>query len=358
MQNDHSVAVREMRPGEEKALLAAARLAFIHSPLEQLAISKPKSALVAEVDRVPAGAMFLHIYGSGQKKTGYLEIGFVVKAFRGQGIGRVLYSGAIQYLREQGCDCVAAVVLDDNAASWMPLKSSGLEPSTLAGLVRSLGFGRAAALWLRTLFCLACGAQFWIDRPAKSRGSLRELAAFLCVNLLLFLPRLAWVTRQPGQIALALSAYLFVLAAGILFGGAGCLVAGGRWRVSFPRGGALLTPLLNSVGAVFPMVGHWVPESPQATRESRRALGVQAAVEWVGMLALFALGALLLGGNRFFQLSATFAASLLVYRVLFFMPFGGGRVWRWSKPVFSVLACISLGLIAVIVSGVFSPGYS
>ena len=58
MQCDNSVVFRDMKPGEEKALLRAARQAFIHSPFEQVGISKPKLALVAEVDGAIAGAMF------------------------------------------------------------------------------------------------------------------------------------------------------------------------------------------------------------------------------------------------------------------------------------------------------------
>lgn len=255
MQNEPSIMIREMKPGEEKALLGAARRAFIHSPLEQLGISKPKSALVAEVDGAVAGAMFLRVFGTGKKKTGYLDVGFVAKEYRGLGIGRTLYPAAVEHLRGTGCDHVAAMVIDDNVASWKSLENQGFGTPSLIELVRFLGFGRAMSLWLRTLFCIACGARLWIDGAVKKRNSMQELLSFLFVNLLLFLPALIRLADRPDRLIYMLLAYPSVLLAGILFGGIGCLAAGGQWHIAFPRGGALLTLLLNSIGAVFPMVG-------------------------------------------------------------------------------------------------------
>lgn len=257
MQDTHSVQIRDMRSGEEKALLGEARQAFIHSPLEQLGISKPKFALVAEVDGAIAGAMFLRMIGTGENKTGYLDVGFIKKGYRGLGLAKTLYPAAIQRLREFGCDCVCAQVLDDNAASWKPLQNQGFSTPTLAGMVKRMGLGRAISCWFQTLYCIACGSRLWMDGPAKERGSGKEFASFLCVNLLLFLPRLIQLTAQPEQLLSTALAYLAVLFAGVFFGGIGCLVAGGEWRFAFPRGGALLTLLLNAVGVTFPMVGRW-----------------------------------------------------------------------------------------------------
>lgn len=340
--------VRDMKPGEEKALLRIARRAFIHSPLEQVGISKPESALVAEVDGVVAGAMFVRVFGAGPKKTGYLEAGFVVKAYRGLGIGRVLYPAAIERLLELGCGPITAMVIDDNAASWKLLENQGFGTPTLTEMARSLGFGRAALLWLRTLLCAASGSRFWMSGPVKARSSLQELLSYLWVNVLLFLPGLIQLTAHPDRLIHTLLAYPFVLLSGVLFGGIGCLAAGDAWRFSFTRGGAAITLLLNSLGTAFPMVGRWYLREPRATKACSRAMGVQAAVEWIGMLLLFALGAFPLKDNEFFYRCAALTANLLIYRMIPFMPFcsfGGARVWSWNKLAFALLAAATVLLV-------------
>lgn len=352
MQGNTSVVVRDMKPGEEKTLLHMARQAFVHSPMEQLGISKPKAALVAEVNGEIAGAMFLHVYSAANKKTGYLDVGFVAKQYRGLGIGRQLYPAATQRLVEMGCEPVAAMVIDDNVASWKSLENQGFGTPSLTGLVRKLGFGRFLRLWLQTLFCIACGANFWMSGPVKKRSSAQEFASFLLVNLLLFLPRLLQLTARPDELVNTLLAYPAVLALGAVFGALGCLAARGAWRFSFVRGGLLLTLLLSSFGTVFPMVGRWYLKEPQATKESRRALGVQAMVEWVGMLLLFCLGAFLVQQTAFFYHCAAIAANLLVYRLIPFMPFGsfgGGRVWGWNKAAFAALAVATAALLFVVI---------
>ena len=348
MQSVPSVIIREMQSGEEKTLLHMARRAFIHSPLEQLVISKPKSALVAEVDGAIAGAMFLRIFGAGEKKAGYLDIGFVNKEYRGLGIARVLYPFATEFLREKGCDLVTAQVIDDNAASWKPLRNQGFGEPSLTGFVNLLGFGRAIRLWLQTHAFIACGSRLWIDSPVKKRGSVQELVSFLCMNLFLFLPWLIKLINQPNQFLAALLAYPSVLLVGVLFGGIGCLMTGGSWHFSFPRSGTLLTLLINIFGGLFPMVGRWYLEDPQATKQCRHSMGVQAAIEWAGMMVLFTLGTYLFKENAFLNYCTALTAQLLLYRMLPFLPFGGGRVWSWNKIVFSSFAIATITLIFIV----------
>lgn len=350
MQSDPPVIIRDMRPGEEKALLRAARRAFIHSPFEQVGISKPKSALVAEVNGSLAGAMFLRVFPSGEKKTGYLDVGFVVKEYRGHGIGRALYPAATERLRAMGCDPIAAMVIDDNVASWKSLENQGFGTPSLTGLVRKLGFVRAASIWLQTLLCAACGTNFWMSGPIKERSSAWELLSFLWVNMLLFAPALLQLISKPDLLLSTSLAYPSLLLASVLFGGIGCLIAGNTWRFSFPRGGMAVSLLLNSFGSVFPMVGRWYLKSSKATAGDRRAMGIQAIVEWIGMLLLFSLGAFLLKENDFLFQCASLSANLLIYHLIPFMPFGafgGARVWAWSKAAFALLAVVTIAVIIV-----------
>lgn len=346
MQHDGLVTIRDMKPGEEKMLVGAARKAFIHSPLEQLVISSPRSALVAEVEGCLAGAMFLRIIGKGEKKTGYLDIGFVVKEYRGRGIARILYPAAMEYLQKAGCGLIAAMVIDDNSASWKTLENQGFGKPSLTGLVRSMGLGRAVEFWFKTLMCIACGTHLWAKGLTKERRSPHELAVFLGVNVLLILP--GFFLHGRSDVFLFVLAYLSVLLAGVLFGGLGCLAAGGKWYFAFPRCGTLLTLFMNSIGGVFPMTGRWYPRNPQNTKECRRTMGIQAVVEWMGMILIFALGAFLLKDNLFLYRCATIAASLLVYRVILILPFGGGRVWNWSKLVFAALAAVTIILFMLL----------
>ncbi len=327
MPDKSSIIIRDMRPGEEDILIRMARRIF--SPMEQLGISRPRMALVAEVDGMVAGALFMHIYGK-ENKTGYLELAFITRKYRGRGIGNMLYPAASARLRDMGCETVTAMVRDDNPASWKLLAKQGFHVPTLCGLMREVGFARAFALWVQTILCAACGMNFWIDRPLKERGSLLELFTFLWVNIVLFTPAFFRFASEPGRIPAYLLAYLLALAAGVL-----------------ARGGALIPPLINAMGGAFPMLGRWYLTDVRATPECRRALGIQAAVEWIGMTGLFALGAFALRANTLLYQSAVFTLNLLLYRLIPVLPFGhfgGTRVWEWSKIVFAILAVSTLVL--------------
>lgn len=351
MQNEHTVAIRDMRPGEEKTLLDMARRAFSHSPMEQVAISKPKTALVAEVDGAIAGAMFIKVFAAAGAKTGYLDVGYVAKEYRGKGVGRVLYPAAVERLRAMGCRQIAALIIDDNAASWKPLQNMGFSTPSLSGLVRLLGIGPALSVWLRTFFCFAGGAQLWATGPKKERGSLQELASFLLVNLLLFVPGLLRAAGTPGLPVTRLLAYVAVLLVGVIFGGVGAALAGQSWRFGFPRGGALLPIICSAIGGVFPMVGRWYLKNPAPDEPSRRAMGVQATVEWLGLIALLAAYAVFRPGDSFVYQCASIAVNLLLFHVIPFMPFGafgGARVYAWSKAAYALLAAASVALLFLV----------
>lgn len=178
------------------------------------------------------------------------------------------------------------------------------------------------------------------------------MITFLLLNILLFVPRLIQISSEPTLLVNTLLAYPTVLVAGVLFGALGCAIAKNKWHFAFPRGGILISLLLNSIGVVFPMVGRWYLDDPQSTKVCRRAMGVQATIEWAGLLLIFCLGGFLLKDNPYVFQCASLVANLLVFRLIPFSPFGsfgGARVWNWNKAAFAGIAAVTLAIILIVV---------
>ncbi len=179
------ICIRAMAPEETETLMRYARQSF--SLIERLGVSRPKMAVVAMVDGEIAGAVFLKMFGMEQK-TGYMDLGFVRPEYRGKGVGNALYPAAIQALKDEGATLVAAMVKDDNVASWGLLKKQGFSLPNMVQLFRMMGFWNALSLWLNSLCCIASGMNMWISESLPEAKGGWEAAAFFCVNALLMTP--------------------------------------------------------------------------------------------------------------------------------------------------------------------------
>ncbi|MDL2234693.1 GNAT family N-acetyltransferase [Christensenellaceae bacterium OttesenSCG-928-L17] len=335
-----SVVLRDMVPGEEKVLYKAALKSF--SPVEALGASVPKRAVVATVDGEIAGAMFLAAFnGRGGQKIGYLSLGFIKKAYRGRGIGKQLFTAAVENQKTEGCNVITAMVKDDNVASWSLLERQGFSMPGFVAFFHEFGLTTGFMLWLKTLFCISCGMNFWVSKKIKPVKSFPEMLSYLSINLFfILLCELLASVKTDEAMAIPLLGGLIVLSASILFGYIGSLLSGGTWRFGLTRGGILISGALMLLGTFFPLLGRWYPADWQNTASQKKALGMQAACEWGLLLLFYGITLLFIGGTLQTQILQNLYV-LLLFRVVAVFPFehfGGGRVCRWSKSAFVLLS--------------------
>lgn len=352
MTGQGQVTIREMREGEGKTLYRLARKSF--NFMEALGASVPRHALVAEVNGEVAGAMLLKIYqGRGGRKIGYLDVGFVLPTYRGQGIGGLLYPAATTWLREAGCEPIGAMVKDDNVASWGLLARQNFGLVSYLRFFRQLGLLDGLRMALRTMFFVASGMNFWTDVPVtKQSGTGQEI-------LLAFLLMLGFQCARQGLRLLRGGtlrpeewiAGLLVMGVSVLGGWLGTRIAGGRWRFQVPRGGIAICFVLMFFGTYYPMLGHWYPEVWEKGANGRRHLGLAALVEWMALWLLLLLARFLFPAVLLGQLVVSYTSILLIFHVLAFYPFehfGGRRLLNWSLPLFIVLAVLTVVLFILL----------
>lgn len=185
--------VSELRPEEAAGLRKLACPNF--SVVEQLFLSKPKMGIVARSeDGKIAGAAFLVIANTAGKKTGCVDIIFVLPQYRGSGVAKLLYHGAVKTLHEKGCETVMALVRGDNSQSLRRIEAEGLRPVTLYQLCKSVGVKATVLLFIKTA-ALACATGCWIlsdskendlsDESSCTGGTGRNLLRIFLVNGLL-----------------------------------------------------------------------------------------------------------------------------------------------------------------------------
>ncbi|MDL2235683.1 GNAT family N-acetyltransferase [Christensenellaceae bacterium OttesenSCG-928-L17] len=342
-----AVVLREMLPEEGKALYKAALKSF--SPVEAMGASVPKHAVVAAVSGEIAGSVFLTTFrGRNGQKIGYLNLGFIQKAYRGRGIGKQLYAYAVEKLKAEGCDVVTAMVKDDNVASWSLLERQGFSMIGLVALFRTFGFATGLLLWLKTLLCISCGMNFWVSETCKPAKSLSELFSFLSVNLGFILLYALLISKNTGRaLSVSLPAGLIALVASILFGYIGTLLCGGTWRFGLTRGGLLISSAIMLSGSFFPLLGRWYPAVWENTAAQKTQLGIQAACEWGLLLLFYHITFFFMGGALQTSILQNLH-GLLLFRVIAVFPFahfGGARVWRWNKATFALFAAATLASI-------------
>jgi len=340
-----NVQLRDMLPGEAEILLKIGKQFF--SPIERMGMPIPQNALVAAVDGNIAGALFYKVFeGKNAAPVVYIDLAYVVKEYRGMGIGELLYHTGIERIKEQGYETITAMVADDNAASWKLFGKEGFERASFTEMVKALGFVGSLKLWVHTIYCISCGMNMWASIVAKSRKSWSEIATFLALNMLLITPFSIIYGHLNRQSPLpALLAYLSVLAISIVSGFIGCLTVKERWRFGFTRGGLLISLPLQLFGIIFPVMGRWYPSRFNKTKHNRKILGIEAVVEWLGLLSFSVISLINSEGSIYWQWMNSFLNAMLFYHIAAIFPFahfGGRRVLNWSKGLYILLVILSL----------------
>lgn len=342
--HESGVTIREMRPDEATSLYRLAKASF--TLMEALGASKPKQAVVAMLDGEVVGAAFMKIMkGKNGEKIGYLDLGFVLREHRGKGIAGLLYPAATKWLRDAGCAVVSAMVKDDNVASWGQLQKQGFATVGYMQFARVFGFLPGLLIWLRTIYCIACGMNFWTDQPMPPKSSSTEMLSFLGINVLFMLLRQGvLLLRGMNGLWHELPAGLLVLCFSILVGWIGTRLTGRSWRFGVVRGGLLISLPLMVMGTFFPIVGRWYPQTYDRTPAMKKTLGLEALVSWVCMLALYLVAFLVLPSVPFWRAVSDASVIFLVFHVLAFFPFehfGGKRVFDWSPVLFFGMAAVT-----------------
>lgn len=343
------LTIRKMEPFEAALVKKVARGAF--GGLEQFFVGSSKEAMVALIDGNIVGGIILKYIVCQDQKIGYFDTAFIAPAHQGKGIGGALYQKTAQYLWEQGCTALSALVKDDNVGSWQLFLNNGFSRVSMKEAFSQLGFGAMLLHYFAAPVFAANGMEFYLalkdgEAHPKKSGSVVEIFLYLLANAVLLLPMA--VRSQTGFVSFLFS-YLTLLSGGVLFGYFGSLLSGQKWRFRLNSCGAALVGLIHLLGGLYPMIGNWYPPKYENTAAFRRNAGITALFEWGFFLVLTAAAVFLKGYFGVFEPFVSLGAIFLIYRILAVYPFesyGGGRVYRWSRGIYLALAALSALVVA------------
>lgn len=279
-----SFNIREIRPGEAEATKKLARPNFTF--VEQLFMSKPKLGIVAQTESGEiAGGAFLVTVEAGDKKVGCIDIIFVLPAYRGSGVAKVLYREAVAALHQHGCDTVMALVRGDNSQSLRRFEAEGICPCSLGFLREKIGLSATLALFAKTA-SLACATGCWVlcegAQGESIGGTGRNFLRMLLTNgLMLIFGALLGLLRGSETVfwnMLAAISLLGVVTLGETIGRRG---AKGDWQYVLPEGGLVPSAIVALLSGLYPMLGHWYLSERENTDEYRRRMAAPAKAAWL-----------------------------------------------------------------------------
>lgn len=346
------ITVRKMEPSEAQEVKRIAKRAFAVG-IERFFVSNPKEAMVAVVDDKIVGGIIIKYHQYAGSKIGYFDAAFVDPAYHGKGIGSILYEKTTEYLWEQGCTVLSAIVKDDNVGSWKLFLNNGFNRSSLIEAVRQLGLWATILHYFTTPLFASNGMELYlavknVDVKSKNSGSMAQIGLYLLANALLFLFSLF---SHPQDFPLYFAAYLTLLAGGVVFGYVGTLFSKKQWRYRLNSGGAAMVAFISFIGGVYPMIGNWYPKKYENVKELKKDMGVTALCEWIFILVVTAIAFLLQPTYIFCKCLAYMGSVFLLNKIITFYPFesyGGQRVYQWNKAVYVVLTVVSALLIVFI----------
>lgn len=344
MEND-SIIIREMRDGEQKALVQVARRAFQF--FEALFVPTPKKAMAAECDGKLVGGIMYKYVRSAKNNIAYIDQAFVEPAYHGKGVGRKLYTETFRFLMAQGCDGITALVKDDNVGSWKLFVDNGFVRVSLIEAVKRLGIAGMAKQCVTTPLLFGIGMDFYLlmkePVPEKRNAPLLQIVMFILANMLMTLPLwLIYLFKAPAELPTAALAYAAVLALYLLPRLVNAWIHRRSGRLRFNNCGALVTLALSFGKNLFPMNLNWYPDVYENTQAFRRRLAIPELIKW-GLFALLPL--LTISQSAFLYLTAQIGCAFMIYQIIPLFPFeayGAGRIYRYNKLLWLVTAVTGL----------------
>lgn len=304
------------------------------------------------------------------EKVGLVTWIFTSEEARGLRAGEALLDATVDYLEEQGCDALVAIVEWGNTSSSKLFASQGFERASAGDVIDEYGLRGAAHVWWTAMYFPALGYDLWTknlvdEKKTKNSArvhSLLHLAGSLGVNTALFVVAVAslfgvgTVAEYPAYVvgipvALLAVRYLPTLLA----------VARDEEGWRFHSWGNVYP--FASVFAVFglylPVPGNYRLDRRIWTyREKLHLLGPAAFVSSFLTLVLYGVAL----ADAFAVITTPFpepASEMVVYTAWFFLvvdhvypsfPFDtyNARVVRdWNRGVWLVLALVAAAMLAV-----------
>ena len=356
------LVLREMKPGEAKAVQSLATKVFLSS-LEGGPVPKPLTAWVAEINNKVVGAFIYTIENCRGKKLGFIDSLVVDAEFAGQGIASKLCAKGISHLWSEECDCLATFVRDDNVGSWAAFEKVGFIRADFIKFVRTLGLSGFIKTYFKHLYGFGVGCDLYFTmRPEKAtslpthskKSGVGQIALHLLMNFVLVLTLLtrnvgiANVIRDHSLIVSLLTFFLISFGGVILLGYVGALLSRRKWQYRMPTGGLLLNFILGFFEIFLPIQGNWYPTRYENTSRFRMDMGVTGILPWLYIMGIF-VAAGLWGDNLWFIYGGFqgIAGSLLLIRCIPIplINFGAVRVYKWSKILWGIMVATSIFLL-------------
>ena len=141
----------------------------------------------------------------------------------------------------------------------------------------------------------------------------------------------------------------FVFLGTVFIGYIGTLFTRRKWNFRFTGGGAILYLIINVFpNLFFPMIGNWYPIHYENTPKFKRDMAVNVISVWLFLLCLMIIGKYIEYIPMFFMYVPSITTVLIILKCLpipVFESGGFGRVFKWNKIVFGLLAAASIFFI-------------
>lgn len=321
---------------------------------------------VAEKDGEILGGIVLNFYSmpDGQQ-GGFVSWIFTSPSARGLGVAGSLMDMAMEYFKSHGCQEIWASVEGYNASSMKLFANRGFTILSPGEQIRRYGI-YLPLVWLRSFHLFDIGHYIWVNPGAAKPDNplLQWLAVWLINSLFILLA----IWRNNGFTTLNPLAFLAVPAIMlVLFGGRWAAMklaarASGldtRYR-AWESGLSLTFVIALLFGSAFPTPGSLYPRSHDWNY--RDSLSKLARMALAGMVfgLLFCWTLILL--SRFaplpqewvvwFNLGLYVGIPLAIFdnvlAIVFpFVSFNGRRVWDFNRPLWGVLAVLTIALILI-----------
>ncbi len=329
-----------------------------------LILPKPKWAFGAFEDGTCLGGVILKRIGD----VGLIDWIFLSKAARGRGSAKQLVGMALEAFRRKELTKVAALVRDDNTASWNLFAARGLKAVSPVELIRQLGIGSAVRLSFASSKVVAYGFDLWIgsledalDSLAHQRVSLDDTAPGNGVTTLLWhlalnlLPATAAVWRHHSSYLHWLTALGAIVLVRLFFAYMGALPFYRPARLRADRGGYLIAIPNQMIGGLLFHPAFWHPKVPRWREpDYRTGLGVSATLGVASTMGLIAASSVLLYKGLLQSDLASGVAETVVDVGRFvllmeiqplFEAWAGPRILRWNRWAYVVILAAGIAII-------------
>jgi L-amino acid N-acyltransferase YncA/NADH:ubiquinone oxidoreductase subunit 6 (subunit J) len=304
------------------------------------------------------------------EKVGLVTWIFTTEEARGLHAGEALLDETVDYLEEQGCDALVAIVEWGNTSSSKLFASQGFERASAGDVIEKYGLRGTARVWLTAMYFPALGYDLWtknlVDEKKTEKSanvhSLLHLAGSFGVNTALFVVAVAslfGVGTVADYPAYVVGIPLLFLAVRHLPTRLATAPDEESWRFHSWGNVYPFASVFAVFGLYLPVPGNHRPDRRIWTyREKLRLLGPAAFVSSVLTLALY--GVALADALAF--VTTPFpepVAEMVLYNAWFFLiadhiypsfPFDtyNARVVRdWNRGAWVLLAIVAIGMLGV-----------